>query len=120
MSGYSTLPKKFSRKQRKSYNKKLREQKAQNGEKWLSLEDLRNLRKDLKEKEKLEEEKSKNIPIKTNNDNIIDGSVYKSLSLDTKIAIIRKNLCKHMLVPERCKNCIEKFKRTFIIPKIKK
>lgn len=122
MSGYSTIPRNFSRKQRKSFNKKLREQKALNGEKWLSLEELRELRKNHKEKAALEAEKLKNIEKlkRSNDEKIIDSGVFKSLSLETKIAIIRKNLCKHMLVPEHCINCIEKLKRTFKIPKLNK
>lgn len=126
--GYSTGKKNYSQRQRRSYLKKLQRAK---GEKWLPREEYQKL---LAEKNNntefypipppLPQEEPYKPPEPPVEREIkvakgtVHPDVFKKLSLDAKIVLIRKNFCKHLNDPKRCRKCISKWKQCYKIPKL--
>lgn len=123
-SGYTIVPRKYTKSQRANFNKKLAKAKAISGKPWLPLAEYRRLKK--------EKEVSKNFvpPLTTTEPfkppeapappkpekGLVDPSVCQGLNFDAKIVLFMRNFCRHYNNPKTCKTCINRWKEMYKIP----
>lgn len=123
MYGYTSVPKKLTKTQRKAYNRKLKEIL---GDKWLPAAEFRKAKEEKLKEEKLKEaEEAKKIqaqlpPIEPKDIvpkksyKVVKGQihpeVFKSLNLDAKIILFRRSMCKHNNNPKTCLTCKDRSK----------
>lgn len=108
--GYTTVPRRYSKSQRKNFNKKLAKAKAISGEPWLPLEEYRRLKKEKEAEQNFVPPLPATPPYKPPEPPVepraekgsINPEVFKGLNLDAKIVLFRRSFCKHYNDPKKC------------------